>query len=165
MRDSDGQVIRLADYRAPDFLIDHVDLDFDLDPRQTRVVAELKMRRNPAAAGAAQLVLMGDELSLRALAMDGRALGPEAYEALTGIKSYLSSFGAENPISVRLHTIEKSKGALYDRLEREMRVMEREGNSQFVPLAKSLANPENGCISVGINEAGSSDCTAFSVRS
>jgi hypothetical protein len=91
--------------------------------------------------------------------------GPDAYEALTGIKSYLRSFGAENPISVRLHTTEKSKGALYDRLEREMRVMEREGNSQFVPLAKSLASPENGCISVGINEAGSSDCTAFTVRS
>jgi hypothetical protein len=91
--------------------------------------------------------------------------GAEAYEALTGLNSYLRSFGAENPISVRLHTTEKSKGALYDRLEREMQVMEREGNSLFVPLARSLANPQNGCISVGINEAGSSDCVAFSVRS
>jgi hypothetical protein len=91
--------------------------------------------------------------------------GPDAYEALTGIETYLRSFGTENPVSVRLHINETSKGALYDRLERQMRTMERDGNSQFVPLAKSLANSAGGCISVGINEAGSSDCTAFSIRS
>jgi hypothetical protein len=91
--------------------------------------------------------------------------GPEAIEALTAILTYVRSFGAENPVSVRLHTTNNSKGALYDRLEHTMRIMESEGTSQFVPLSKSLANPENGCISVGINEAGSSDCTAFSVRS
>jgi hypothetical protein len=91
--------------------------------------------------------------------------GPVAYEALFGLSSYLRSLGAENPISIRLHTSEKSRGALYDRLQREMQVMEREGDSRFVPLSTSLAHPENGCISVGINEAGSSDCTAFSVRS
>ncbi len=93
------------------------------------------------------------------------AYGPDAYEALAAIYTYVRSFGVENPVSVRLHMTEGSKGALYDRLEREMRVMEREGDSRFVPLAQSLAHPENGCISVGINEAGSSDCTAFSVRS
>jgi hypothetical protein len=91
--------------------------------------------------------------------------GPEAIEALTAILTYVRSFGAENPVSVRLHTTNNSKGALYDRLEHTMRIMESEGTSQFVPLSKSLANPENGCISVGINEAGSDGCTAFSVRS
>jgi hypothetical protein len=93
------------------------------------------------------------------------AYGPDAYEALVALHTYVRSFGVENPISVRLHMTEGSKGALYDRLEREMRAMEREGNSRFAPLAQSLAHPENGCISVGINEAGDSDCTAFSVRS
>ena len=91
--------------------------------------------------------------------------GPDAYEALTGIETYLRSFGAENPVSVRLHIAETSKGALYDRLERQMRIMESGGDSRFVPLAKSLVNSGNGCISVGINEAGSNDCTAFSIRS
>ena len=81
MCDSEGQIIRLADYRAPDFLIDHVELDFDLDAGQTRVVAELSMRRNPSAEGAPALALMGDELTLRAVSIDGRVLAPDAYEA------------------------------------------------------------------------------------
>lgn len=46
-----------------------------------------------------------------------------------------------------------------------MRVMESGGDSRFAPLSKSLANPESGCISVGINEAGNAGCTAFEVRS
>src|SRR5690348_3377988 len=42
--------IRLADYRPPDFLIDTVDLRFELDEKETRVVSRLALRRNPDAA-------------------------------------------------------------------------------------------------------------------
>jgi hypothetical protein len=91
--------------------------------------------------------------------------GLEAFESVTAIQIYVRAMGAENPISIRLHIPDGSKGALYDMLERRMRTVEKEGDSRFVPLAKSLANPENGCISVGINEAGSAGCTAFEVRS
>jgi hypothetical protein len=91
--------------------------------------------------------------------------GPEAFEAVAAVHNYVRALGAENPISVRLHMANNSKGALYDRLESQMRTMQSDGDSRFVPLAKSLANPENGCISVGINEAGSAGCTAFEVRS
>jgi hypothetical protein len=91
--------------------------------------------------------------------------GPEAFEAVAAVQTYVRAMGAENPISVRLHMANNSKGALYDRLESQMRTMQRDGDSRFVPLAKSLANPQNGCISVGINEAGSAGCTAFEVRS
>ena len=69
------QPTRLSDYRPPDFHVDTVDLAFDLDPADTRVVATLRLRRNPeAAAPDAPLRLDGDELDLVALALDGRPL-------------------------------------------------------------------------------------------
>ena len=44
---------RLADHAPPPFLVDEVDLDFELGEERTLVRAKLKMRRNPAAATAA----------------------------------------------------------------------------------------------------------------
>ncbi len=70
--------VRLADYRAPDFAIATVDLDFRLDPHATRVTARLAMRPlNPGAP----LVLDGDELKLTSVAIDGAVLGPDRYTA------------------------------------------------------------------------------------
>ena len=40
---------RLADYAPPPFLVDEVDLDFELGEERTLVRAKLKVRRNPAA--------------------------------------------------------------------------------------------------------------------
>ena len=48
MRTSVGQPVRLVDYRVPDFLIEFVDLDVSLDRTETRVVATLTIRPNPA---------------------------------------------------------------------------------------------------------------------
>ena len=47
--DSAPQSIRRADYAPPAFLIDHVELRFELDPQLTRVRSRLHMRRNPQA--------------------------------------------------------------------------------------------------------------------
>ena len=44
---------RLADHAPPPFLVDAVDLDFELGEERTLVRAKLKMRRNPAAVAAA----------------------------------------------------------------------------------------------------------------
>ena len=44
---------RLADYAPPPFLVDEVDLDFELGEERTLVRAKLKVRRNPAAVAAA----------------------------------------------------------------------------------------------------------------
>ena len=41
---------RLADYQPPAFLVETVDLAFDLDEAATRVRSRLAVRRNPAAA-------------------------------------------------------------------------------------------------------------------
>ncbi len=60
----------LADYTAPDWLIDHVRLVFDLAPSATRVRATIQFRRN--GVGPADLVLHGRKLTLVSAAVDGR---------------------------------------------------------------------------------------------
>ncbi len=66
---------RLADYQPPAFLIDTLDLIFDLDPLATRVRATLSVRRNPAHANpAAPLVLDGEDLVLTALVFAAQVL-------------------------------------------------------------------------------------------
>src|SRR6266849_901589 len=71
---------RLADYRPPDFVVDTVDLVFDLGEADTRVASHVTLRRNPTAADpGAALRLDGDELELVGLALDGRPLAPTDY--------------------------------------------------------------------------------------
>ena len=66
------QPTRLADYRPPAFLIDTVDLTFELGDAETRVKSRLAIRRNPEAGdSAAPLELDGDALELVSLALDG----------------------------------------------------------------------------------------------
>jgi aminopeptidase N len=81
MRHPDNVAVRLADYRPADFLIDRVSLDFWLDRTATRVLATLLLRRNPAGAPGAPLVLDGDDLTLVGIKLGGRALGPSEYVA------------------------------------------------------------------------------------
>ncbi|MGB5737540.1 MAG: aminopeptidase N, partial [Thiohalocapsa sp.] len=74
-------VIRLNDYRPPEFLIDQVDLRFDLDLEETLVEAELSLRRNPAATrGTGDLRLDGEQLQLLEVALDGRVMPPAEYQ-------------------------------------------------------------------------------------
>ncbi|HEY1609694.1 MAG TPA: aminopeptidase N [Paraburkholderia sp.] len=65
-------VIRRADYAPPAFLIDTVALEFDLVPERTVVVSTLSLRRNPAAAHATHLELMGEQLEFVAATIDGQ---------------------------------------------------------------------------------------------
>jgi aminopeptidase N len=81
MRTDTAQIVRLADYRPSDFLIDRVELDFRLHPTATRVKATLFLRPNPLGRPDAPLALDGDEVNLKALALDGRALPEGAFEA------------------------------------------------------------------------------------
>jgi aminopeptidase N len=71
----------LKDYLPPEFLIDRVDLHFDLDPETTQVSAAIAFRRNPAALrGGEELRLDGEQLELIAIALDGRPLGLDEYQ-------------------------------------------------------------------------------------
>jgi aminopeptidase N len=75
------QPVRLADYRPNAYLIDTVDLVFELGAEDTRVKSRLGIRRNPAVAerGAA-LHLDGEALELMSLALDGEPLGTNRYQ-------------------------------------------------------------------------------------
>ena len=68
---------RRLDYRPPAFLVDTLDLTFDLDATATRVTAKLAFRRNPAAApedANAPLVLDGEQQRDVRVELDGRTL-------------------------------------------------------------------------------------------
>lgn len=80
MRNDQAVTVRRADYRPPDFLLDHVALEFDLDPTLTYVTATLDVRRNPLVGGAAPLRLDGEDLDLALIAIDGHGLPASAYQ-------------------------------------------------------------------------------------
>ncbi len=81
MRTSDGQPVRLSDYRVPDYFIDHVELDVSLDMHATRVVSTLSMRPNPAGQQGAALALDGDELVFVSAQLDGEPIDAANFEA------------------------------------------------------------------------------------
>ena len=70
------QPVRLDDYRPPDFLVNSVDLVFDLGA-VTRVQATLALRRNPAGDPGVPLRLDGDSIALDSIAVDGETLGAD----------------------------------------------------------------------------------------
>ena len=70
-REGTAQLIQRADYTAPAFWIDTVDLTFDLDPTKTRVLNQMRVRRNPDVA-AQPLRLDGDELNLARVLVNGQ---------------------------------------------------------------------------------------------
>jgi aminopeptidase N len=72
LRDENGPatVIHRADYTAPAFWIDTVDLAFDLDPAKTRVLNKMTLRRNPDVA-VQPLRLDGEELNLARVLVNG----------------------------------------------------------------------------------------------
>ncbi|MGE4481307.1 aminopeptidase N [Acidocella sp.] len=77
---ADGQIpprtpVKLADYRPPAYEVEHVALDFELDPAATIVHARLKLRRNAPGP----LKLDGRKLELLSISLNGEALGDNRY--------------------------------------------------------------------------------------
>ena len=70
------QAVNLSDYQVPDFLVDRVELAFDLREENTIVRSELAMRRNNPGP----LVLNGEDLTLLSVSVDGKELASETYE-------------------------------------------------------------------------------------
>jgi aminopeptidase N len=82
MNYSSPQAIHLQDYIVPDFLIETVDLEVDLHEEFTTVKSHLTIQANPghAKAGAVDLVLLGDELELESVAINGKVLTADQYK-------------------------------------------------------------------------------------
>lgn len=74
--------IFLKDYTPPPYLVDTVDLRFELDPRATLVTATLQMRAGVENPG--PLVLPGEQLELLSVHLDGTALPGDSYDFSDG---------------------------------------------------------------------------------
>ena len=71
MREGQAAVINRADYIAPAYWIDTVDLCVDLDPAKTRVLNKMTLRRN-AEVPVQPLKLDGEELNLARVLVNGQ---------------------------------------------------------------------------------------------
>ena len=102
MRTSVGQPVRLTDYRAPDYLIDLVELDVSLDIHATRVVSTLSLRPNPAGREGAPLALDGDELLFISARLDGAPLDDADFEASPS--QFLLPRPPQRPFKLKIET-------------------------------------------------------------
>ena len=76
MRTEEPRAVNLKDYHAPDYRIESIELDFELEPGATRVTAISQVTRSGAAV---PLVLDGEALKLVSMAIDGQKLAESAY--------------------------------------------------------------------------------------
>ena len=81
MKDIDQQAktIYLSDYKEPNYWIDHVDLTFELAEEKTRVVSVLQLRKR-IATEAVPLILMGEQLELGSIKIDGVEQSADTYK-------------------------------------------------------------------------------------
>jgi aminopeptidase N len=104
MRTDTPHAIYLKDYTPPAWLVDTVDLHVAIHQGYAEVRARLACRRNPRGAGGA-LVLHGEELSLRAVGLDGRALAPSRYSLGENTLTILGVDAAPLPDAFVLDTV------------------------------------------------------------
>lgn len=101
MRTETPVAVKLSDYSPYPFKIDHVDLNFDLNPSMTKVVAEMKVTR----IGEGPMVLDGEELALTHLEIDGEPLAPTEYtltdEALTLLSPPSGRFVLKTEVEIK----------------------------------------------------------------
>ncbi len=76
------KTIYLKDYAVPPYLVDTVDLRFELDPSATLVTASMKMQANGTSPG--PLVLYGEELELLSVHIDEKPLSKNEYSFTDG---------------------------------------------------------------------------------
>jgi len=75
------ETIYLKDYQVPEYVIESVDLNFILDAEYTRVVSRLTMTHNSdSTVKHAPLELLGEDLNLVNISLDGVALSASDYQ-------------------------------------------------------------------------------------
>jgi aminopeptidase N len=101
MRTQTPQAIYRKDYTPPSFLVETVEIGFDLDPQATRVAARLRLKRNPAGDDKT-VTLYGEELQLVRLRMNGVEPGKRAYKLGAG---KLQIFNAPDDVTLEIETV------------------------------------------------------------
>ena len=84
MRTDTAKTIYRKDYTAPSFLVETVELGFNLDPQRTIVASRLTMSRNPDSAQR-EIELYGEKLELVALRMNGKTLGKRDFRLVDNL--------------------------------------------------------------------------------
>ncbi|MFO8141799.1 MAG: aminopeptidase N [Marinobacter sp.] len=128
MRTNQPQTIYLSDYQVPAYLVEQVDLRFELFEHGARVHSTLSLRQNPEASSSAPLELNGDHLKLESLALNGTPLSAGAYQD-DGDKLVIPDLPAEFELAVvtwiepqnntRLEGLYKSSGMFCTQCEAE----------------------------------------------
>ena len=103
MRTDTAQPVRLSDYRAPDYLIDTVNLDIRLNLNATHVRARLSIRPNPLGRPGAPLILNGDGLNATMALIDGGALDLDA--SVIGPDGFTIQEPPHKPFELTIDTI------------------------------------------------------------
>ena len=81
MKEASPRTIHLDDYQVPPFLIEHVDLNFDLREQGTRVRSLIRFKRNSASSDRGKsLRLDGEGLQYQWLEIDGKRLDAAEFE-------------------------------------------------------------------------------------
>ncbi len=129
MRTNQPQTIYLNEYQVPAYLVDHVDLRFELFEDGARVHSVMTVRKNPESSQVdAPLELNGDSLKLESVSLDGALLAGDAYEE-QGDKLVVHSVPAQFELNVvtwlepqnntRLEGLYKSSGMFCTQCEAE----------------------------------------------
>ncbi len=101
MRTDTPQTIYRKDYTPPSYLVETVELGFDLDPTRTIVANRMTLQRNPDSAQR-EIELYGENLELVALRMNGATLGEQDYR-IDG--SLLTIPNAPDEVTLEIETI------------------------------------------------------------
>ncbi len=88
MKTETPKTIFLKDYQQPDFLVDTIELHFDLHEDYARIRSKLQMRRNPKAQATRRVVLNGEALTLEKLLVNDHALNPSQYQLTEELLSF-----------------------------------------------------------------------------
>jgi len=117
MKDTSPKTIYLKDYTNPDYLIDQVDLYFQLDADRTEVKSRMVIRRNPASQQAGkELLLMGEGLNLQGIKLDGKVLAPADY-LLTAETLIIPDVPQDNPFVLEIeNSINPATNTAYEGL-------------------------------------------------
>ncbi|WP_296947242.1 aminopeptidase N [uncultured Massilia sp.] len=101
MRTDTPLTIYRNDYTAPGYLVDTVELGFDLDPARTIVANRLTLHRNPDSARR-EIELYGEDIELVAIRLNGKTLGKGDY-AIEG--NVLRIFATPDNATLEIETI------------------------------------------------------------
>ena len=104
MRTETGQVFSLTDYKPTDFILERIDLTFELHPLETKVTARSLFHRRPGAALDAPLVLDGDELVMTGLLYDGLEMARDRYDE-NGRQLIIKDLPAETAFEITVETL------------------------------------------------------------